>query len=445
MAFPMKKNARAAGCLALALALPLGMAGCAAPQNDTGTAPAATTANDAPAATDADGAEADAPESDAKTQVDQQVASVAYYDGESTEPVKTTYTYDEAGRLTAAEDSAVTQKWTYDDGGRLVKEEIAYAADEESEGGQQTTTYTYDDKGTLVERIFEDTTGENLDYETGEPMTDPDTGAVLDDYKHTYAYEDGGKKMTVTVTNADGQWTGATVYTFAESAEDLSPVVSVKPEELGAVIDPWKPITEQMVDQEGAVLESSEYTYNEAGDVTKLVSSYDDGEGTEKIVWTSTYDDKGHETMTTVAMEGEEGEAQETPTEWTYNEAGQATEKAAFDPFFGMTYEFYTYDSTGRLKSIVYVQPQDGGDHLVGCQVFDYAEKNEDLSQTPQQLMEEAAAKVPAQEATGEDELSFEEGEEIDLSDLEGLDMEGADAEDLALEDVEGSEDPSAA
>ena len=66
-------------------------------------------------------------------------------------------------------------------------------------------------------------------------------------------------------------------------------------------------------------------------------------------------------------------------------------------------------------------------------------------SQTPQQLMEEAAAKVPAQEATGEDELSFEEGEEIDLSDLEGLDMEGADAEDLALEDVEGSEDPSAA
>ena len=42
-------------------------------------------------------------------------------------------------------------------------------------------------------------------------MTDPDTGAVLDDYKHTYAYEDGGKKMTVTVTNADGQWTGATV------------------------------------------------------------------------------------------------------------------------------------------------------------------------------------------------------------------------------------------
>jgi hypothetical protein len=59
--------------------------------------------------------------------------------------------------------------------------------------------------------------------------------------------------------------------------------------------------------------------------------------------------------------------------------------------------------------------------------------------------MEEAAAKVPAQEATGEDELSFEEGEEIDLSDLEGLDMEGADAEDLALEDVEGSEDPSAA
>ncbi len=149
--------------------------------------------------------------------------------------------------------------------------------------------------------------------------------------------------------------------------------------------------------------------------------------------------------MTTVAMEGEEGEAQETPTEWTYNEAGQATEKAAFDPFFGMAYEFYTYDSTGRLKSIVYVQPQDGGDHLVGCQVFDYAEKNEDLSQTPQQLMEEAAAKVPAQEATGEDELSFEEGEEIDLSDLEGLDMEGADAEDLALEDVEGSEDPSAA
>ncbi len=300
MAFPMKKNARAAGCLALALALPLGMAGCAAPQNDTGTAPAATTANDASAATDADGAEADAPESDAKIQADQQV--------------KTTYTYDEGGRLTAAEDSVVTQKWTYDDGGRLVKEEIAYAADEESEGGQQTTTYTYDDNGTLVERIFEDTTGENLDYETGEPMTDPDTGAVLDDYKHTYAYEDGGKKMTVTVTNADGQWTGTTVSTFAEGAEGLSPVVSVKPEELGAVIDPWKPITEQMVDQEGAVLESSEYTYNEAGDVTKLVSSYDDGEGTEKIVWTSTYDDKGHETMTTVAMEGEEGQAQETPT-----------------------------------------------------------------------------------------------------------------------------------
>ncbi len=408
----------AAGCLALALALPLGAAGCAS--TDAPSDNGATTPAEAPA----ESTEPTPAENDEAKQASDQVAAITYYDSSSDEPIKASYTYDDAGRLTAGEDATMSQKWTYDDAGRLVKEEIVYAADEESEGGQQTTTYTYDDNGTLVERIFEDTTGENLDYETGEPMTDPDTGAVLDDYKHTYAYEDGGKKMTVTVTNADGQWTGATAYTFAESAESLSPAVSVKPEELGAVIDPWKPITEQMVDQEGAVLESSEYTYNEAGDVTKLVSSYDDGEGTEKIVWTSTYDDKGHETMTTVAMEGEEGEAQETPTEWTYNEAGQATEKAAFDPFFGMTYEFYTYDSTGRLKSIVYVQPQDGGDHLVGCQVFDYAEKNEDLSQTPQQLMEEAAAKVPAQEATGEDELNFEEGEEIDLSELEGMDLE---------------------
>lgn len=425
----------AAGCLAVALALPLGLAGCSSADNSADQNAAEAPAAEAPADQDST---ATAPEGDqaAATQNDQQVASVTYYDGESTEPVKATYTYDEAGRLTSTEDVSLSQKWTYDEAGRLVKDEATFAADEESEGGQQTTTYTYDADGTLVERIFEDTTGENLDYETGEPMTDPDTGAVLDDYKRTYTYEDDGKKMTTTITNADGQWIGGTVSTFAESAKGLAPTVSVKPEELGTVVEPWKPVKEETVNQEGAVLETTEFTYNEAGDATTVTTSYDEGEGTEKIIWNTTYDDKGHETMTSVAMEGEEGEAQETPTEWTYDDAGQAIEKVSFDPFFGMTYEFYTYDSLGRLKAVTFVQPQDGAEHYVGCQVFDYVEKNEDLAQTPQQLMEEAAAKVPVEETTGEEgDAEFAEGEEIDLSDLEGLDMEG-----LELEDVESIE-----
>lgn len=437
MAFPMKKHARAAGCLALALALPFGAAGCAAPRSDANDAPAAATAGDAAA---------DAPEKNAEVQANQQVASIAYYDEESAEPITATYTYDEAGRLTAAEDPTITQKWAYDDAGRLVKEETSYAADEESEGGEQNVTYTYDEEGTLVERILEDTTDEMIDYETGEPMTDPDTGAVLDDYKRTYAYEDDGKKMTVTVTNADGQWIGTTVSTFEASAKGLFPTVSADPDELGAVVEPWKPLREDTLDQDGAVLESAEYTYNEAGDVTSLTSSYEEDGVAEKIIWTSTYDDKGNETATSVSVEGSDEEAQETPTEWTYDEAGRPIEKVSYDPFFGTTYEFYTYDSAGRLKTITYAQPQVGAEALVGCQVYTYVEANEEPAQTPEQLMADVKAKVPAEEATEEDDFySLEDGEEIDLSDLEGLDLEGIDAEDLELDAVEGGEDTETA
>lgn len=433
MTLSNRTSRTAAGCLALALALPFGMAGCA--QSNNATDQGAGTTAEAPADQSANQA-ANTPQEAAEAS--QQVATITYYDNDSSEPITSTYAYDDAGRLISAEDVTMTQKWTYDDAGRLTKEETVYAADGEEEGGEQTTTYTYDEAGTLVERIFEDTTGENLDYETGEPMTDPDTGAVLDDYKRTYTYEDDGKKMTTTVTNADGQWIGGTISTFAESALQLFPTVSVKPEELGTVVDPWKPIKEETVTEDGTVTESSEYAYNEAGEITTLTSTYEDEEGSEKIVWTSTYDDKGNETMTTVAMEGAtDDEAQETPTEWTYNEAGQAIEKVSLDPFFGMTYEFYTYDSAGRLKSITYVQPQDGAEHLVGCQIYDYVTDNEDPASTPQQLMEEAAAKVPVQEPTdGEVDGEFAEGEEIDLSDLEGLDLEG-----LELEDIEGVEE----
>lgn len=431
MTLSNRTSRAAAGCLALALALPFGLAGCA--QSNDAADQGAGTAAEAPADQGTGQEEASGEAAEAS----QQVATITYYDNDSDESITSTYTYDDAGRLISAEDVTMTQKWTYDDAGRLTKEETVYAADEEDEGGEQTTTYTYDDNGTLVERIFEDTTGENLDYETGEPMTDPDTGAVLDDYKRTYTYEDDGKKMTTTVTNADGQWIGGTVSTFAESALQLFPTVSVKPEELGVVVDPWKPIKEETVTEDGTVTESSEYTYNEAGEITTLTSTYEDEEGSEKIIWTSTYDDKGNETMTTVAMEGSEEDTQETPTEWTYNETGQAIEKVSFDPFFGTTYEFYTYDSAGRLKSITYVQPQDGAEHLVGCQIYDYVADNEDPASKPQQLMEEAAAKVPVQEATDEEvDGEFLEGEEIDLSDLEGLDLEG-----LELEDVEGVEE----
>lgn len=437
MTFSNRTNMTAAGCLALALALPLGVAGCtqadSTADQGNGTPAAEASANQGSAQATESGSQ------DANAQIDQRVTAITYYDSGSDESISTSYTYDDAGRLTAAEDATMIQKWSYDDAGRLVKEETSYAADDESDGGDQTITYTYDGDGTLVERIFEDTTGENLDYETGEPMTDPDTGAVLDDYKRTYTYEDDGKKMTTTVTNVDGQWIGGTVSTFTESAKGLFPTVSVKPEELGMVEEPWKPAKEETLAQDGTVTESSEYTYNEAGDITTLTSTYDDEEGSEKIIWTSTYDDKGNETMTTVAMEGAaDDETQETPTEWTYNEAGQAIEKVSFDPFFGTTYEFYTYDSAGRLKSITYVQPQDGSDHLVGCQIYDYATDNEEPSSTPQQLMDEAAAKVPVQESSDEGDDEFVDGEEIDLSELDGLDLSELDTEDIEGEEAVG-------
>lgn len=422
MVLPKNKTARAAGCLALALALPFGVTGCTStPSGQDDAAPAA----EAPAQN----------EQEAAVEADERVATIAYYDEETDEPITATYTYDEAGRLISAEDSTMSQKWAYDEAGRLVKEETIYAADEESDGGEQNVTYTYDENGTLVERILEDTTGENLDYETGEPITDPDTGAVMDDYKRTYTYEDDGKKMIVTVTNADGQWIGETVSYFDQSAEGLFPTVSTEPDELGAVIEPWKPAKEETVDQEGAVLESAEYTYNEAGDVVTLASSYEDEEGAEKIVWTTTYDDKGNEASTAVSVEGSDEEAEEIPTEWTYNEAGQAIEKVSFDPFFGTTYEFYTYDSAGRLKTITYAQPQEGAEAWVGCQVYTYVDGNEDPAQTPEELMAEAKAKVPVEETTEEDALTFEDGEEIDLSELEELDLENLDLEGIEVED----------
>lgn len=432
MVLPKNKTARAAGCLALALALPFGVTGCATTQNGQDQTPAA----EASANTAEKGQET-------PVEADERVATVAYYDGTSAEPITATYTYDEAGRLTSAEDSTMSQKWSYDEAGRLVKEETTYAADEESKGGEQNATYTYDEDGTLVERILEDTTDEMLDYETGEPITDPDTGAVMDDYKRTYTYEDDGKKMTVTVTNTDGQWIGETVSYFDQSAKGLFPTVSTEPDELGAVIDPWKPVKEETVDQDGTVLESAEYTYNEAGDVVTVASSYDDEEGSEKIVWTTTYDDKGNEASTSVSIEGSDEEAQEIPTEWTYDESGRPIEKMAFDPFFGTTYEFYTYDSAGRLKTITFAQPQEGAEALVGCQVYTYVEGNEEPAQTPDELIAEAKAKVPVEEATEEDselaleddELALEDGEEIALDDLEELDLENLDLEGIEVED----------
>lgn len=433
MALSIRSSAAAAGCLTLALALPLGMTGCSA-QSGGGTGSPATKTAAEQSAND----EQDASPSEEAARV----VSSTYHELDSTETFTTSYTYDDAGRLVGAEDATATQKWAYDDAGRLVKEEIAYAADEESAGGKQTITYTYDENGALVERLLDDTTDENIDLETGEPMTDPDTGAVLDDHKRTYAYEDGGKKMTVTTTNADGQWIGETVSYFAESAEGLSPTVSVKPEDLGTLVEPWKPQREEVLDQNGEVAESSNYTYNAAGDITTLSSTYEGEDGKETIVWNSTYDDKGHETMTSVSMEGADEDAQETPTEWTYDDAGRAIEKAAIDPFFGMMYEFYSYDSAGRLKSVTYVQPQSAEEIIVGCQVFDYAADNEDPAQTPEAMMTGARDKVKAEvEASGLfDEMAAEDEETFDLSDLKEGDLEGIDLEGIALEDLEGVE-----
>ena len=393
MALSIFGRLRALPTLALALMLTVGLAGCGmAEPADDATAEKAATESETPSAPSPEPAEA-APEFETQAaeplQKDLLVASLDSYSDGFDEPSRTVYGYDEAGRLTSSyfEDTDLGTTWTYDERGNLLTEVQTF---DNGEGGvyTSTVTYTYSDENLPLTRTYE--TNQSPVYinpETGEQTDDPSQGEpmMMDIPKCTYEWSERGAMEKVTEYDEGGavrkiyETTYLLPLTVPVSTVSVDPFSEVG---IGTIVDQLRILTNTAFSPDGTETSKTTWQYNEAGKPTLITQT-----GGMSAAQEIAYNEQGDEVS---SVFGDWGYTQE----WTYDDSGRPTARAIFDDTSeGPLYEFYTYDSQGRLKAEVGATPWDGT-YVINCGVYHYVENDEDLPVTPQQLMDESRARI---------------------------------------------------
>lgn len=115
---------------------------------------------------------------------------------------------------------------------------------------------------------------------------------------------------------------------------------------------------------------------------------------------TYTYDENGNETSSAISSSIMPEMNNSSQTTWTYDEAGRPTASVLVSDGASSWFEFFTYDSKGRLKTVTSVVPMmdaETGEEFeptIGCTVYNYLIDDEELTTTPEQLMADARAQV---------------------------------------------------
>ena len=390
---------RALPTIALALALATALAGCAA--SEPAEEPAAPAPAEEPAAPEAPAEEeAEEPATKFDTQqrepVDQEtlVSSIDSYTESYAEPSSQTCTYDNAGRLTSLtfDEGGLGTKWTYDANGNLLTqvEDFDYG----DAVYTSTISFKYNDEGLPVERTFETTQPDTyFDPETGEQTDDPSQGelAEWDVPRITFEWSERGAQEKLVEYHASGEEiTSQTAYQLPIMVP--MSVVSTDPlssSDIGVIEEDMHPLSSKTIDADGFVTSETSYQYNSDGKLTSAIMKNGDWTTTN----TRTYDERGN--IASDSYDYGDGDAQTTTYEWAYDSTGNPTEKVIRDPEMGDVYEFYTYDSKGRLKARVTANLFEG-EYSLYCGVFNYIVDDEELTTTPEQLMADARAQVEA-------------------------------------------------
>lgn len=398
MTLSVLKRLRTLPAIALALLLAVALAGCSSAE--TSEEPAAPAPAEEPATPETPAAEEpEEPATEFDTQqrepVSQEslIASIDSYAEGDEEPSRQTCAYDDAGRLTSLtfDEGGLGTKWTYDANGNLLTQV------EDSDYGDtaytSTITYKYNDEGLPVERTYETTQPDTyVDPETGEQVDDPSQGELVewDVPRITFEWSERGAQEQLVEYHASGEITSQTTYQLPIMVPVS--VVSTDPQSIsgfGVIEEDMRPLSSKTVDADGFVQSETSYQYNADGKLTSATMKNGDWTTTD----TRTYDEHGN--ITSDSYDYGDGDAQTVTYEWTYDSAGNPTELIVRDPEMGDTYEFFTYDSKGRLKARVSASLFEG-EYSLYCGVFNYLVDDEALSATPQQLMDDARAKMEA-------------------------------------------------
>lgn len=383
--------------IALALALAAALAGCSTSE-PAEEAPAPAPAEE-PAAPEAPSEkEAEKPEPVDKSQL--VATSTSYYLDSEQEPDVRTATYDDAGRLLSVGDATSKYDWTYDDEGRILTEKFSALSDVEG-AGDTLTTNTYNADGTLAETVVEDSTPAlYFNPETGETGEDPSLGELWQEagesYRLVLSYSDDGTQKTVESYTLDGDLTGSRIFYYDQDARASYDKVSTDPELLGTVISPALPLRTELFDETGTRTSEVTRTYDTNGNETSMVETGADGT-TEQ---TCTYDEHGNQTSNVISSSIAPEMNGSSQTTWTYDEAERPVTSITAHDGTESWFEFFTYDSKGRLKAVTDVVPMidaetgEAYDPVISCTVFNYLVDDEDLTTTPEQLMADARAQV---------------------------------------------------
>lgn len=388
---------RALPTIALALALAAALAGCSTSE-PAEEAPAPAPAEE-PAAPEAPAEEeAEEPEPIDKSQL--VAKSTSYYLDSEQEPDVRTATYDDTGRLLSVGDATSKYEWTYDDEGRILTEKVSALSDVEG-AGDTLTTNTYNADGTLAETVVEDSTPAlYFDPETGETGEDPSLGELWQEagesYRLVFSYSDDGTQETAESYTLDGDLTGSRIFYYDEDVRTLYDEVSTDPQLLGAVISPALPLKTELFDETGTQTGEVTHTYDANGNETSMIETSAE-DTTEQ---TYTYDENGNETSSAISSSIMPEMNNSSQTTWTYDEAGRPTASVLVSDGANSWFEFFTYDSKGRLKTVTSVVPMmdaETGEELeptIGCTVYNYLIDDEEPTTTPEQLMADARAQV---------------------------------------------------
>ncbi len=247
-----------------------------------------------------------------------------------------TYTgYDGLGRITV---NSYTVSGT--GGGEIYKSESYSYAPVEITVGDRTVkcirTLYSDFEGNYVSAVYADLFGDTVaesgvlgnDYLYGAVYYDRDAlGRVTEKY-----YLDGNEKVTITEYSYD--YTGRVVSETNADGNSRS-----------VVYDALGRKTSES-DYKGNF---TNYTYDEAGRVIKFTAPVSDASGTKTYVKKTYYDGVGNVTAETVAGGTA---ADDSRTEYTYNNMGYLTDVAVKQTGSSWSYTHYLYDTAGNVTDV---------------------------------------------------------------------------------------------
>ena len=176
---------------------------------------------------------------------------------ENSKGQKTKYTYDKTGRITGLTDEEGSIHYTYDENGNVLT-----VTEEKEDGSKATIKRTYDKANRVTS--YTDAEGNKISYAYNE-LGQLITLTYPDGRKVTYIYDRNNSLTSVT------DWEGRiTNYTYNKNGQLSKLERADKTVETYEYDKAGQLVSQKDVDAEGKEIHSYDYTYNLAGNITKI-------------------------------------------------------------------------------------------------------------------------------------------------------------------------------